>query len=76
MDIRMPVMTGLEAAIEIRKLDHKDKDIPIIAMTADAFSDDIKKCLDSGMNAHISKPIDIDIVKSAILKFLPESKKE
>lgn len=70
MDIRMPVMTGFEATTEIRKLNHPDKDIPIIAMTADAFSDDVKKCLDCGMNAHVSKPIDIDIVKSTILKFL------
>ncbi|MDE7263211.1 MAG: response regulator [Anaeroplasmataceae bacterium] len=72
MDIRMPVMTGLEATVEIRKLDHPDKNIPIIAMTADAFSDDMKKCLDCGMNAHISKPIDLEIVKTTILKFLNE----
>lgn len=70
MDIRMPVMTGLEATVEIRKLDHPDKNLPIIAMTADAFSDDMKKCLDCGMNAHISKPIDLEIVKATILKFL------
>ncbi len=68
MDIRMPVMTGIEATIEIRKLDHPDKDIPIIAMTADAFSDDMKKCIECGMNAHISKPIDLDMVKNTILK--------
>lgn len=70
MDIRMPVMTGYEATVEIRKLDHPDKDIPIIAMTADAFADDMKRCLDCGMNAHIAKPIDIDMVKKTIAKFL------
>ena len=70
MDIRMPVMTGYEATEAIRKLDHPDKDLPIIAMTADAFADDMKKCLDCGMNAHIAKPIDIDIVQATLLKFL------
>ncbi|MDE6407617.1 MAG: response regulator [Anaeroplasmataceae bacterium] len=74
MDIRMPLMSGLEATEAIRKLDHPNKDIPIIAMTADAFSDDIKKCLDCGMNAHISKPIDIDAVQTTILKFLKKNK--
>ena len=70
MDIRMPVMTGLEATEAIRKLNHPDKDLPIIAMTADAFSDDIKKCIDCGMNAHIAKPIDIDLVQATLLKFI------
>lgn len=55
----MPVMNGLEAARQIRALERADaKSIPIIAMTADAFEDDIRKCLDAGMNGHISKPID------------------
>lgn len=70
MDIRMPVMTGYEATEAIRKLDHPDKDLPIIAMTADAFADDMKKCLDCGMNAHIAKPIDIDVVQATLLKFI------
>ena len=70
MDIRMPVMSGYEATEEIRKLDHPDKDLPIIAMTADAFADDMKKCLDCGMNAHIAKPIDIDVVQSTLAKFI------
>lgn len=70
MDIRMPVMTGYEATQAIRALDHPDKDLPIIAMTADAFSDDIKKCLECGMNAHIAKPIDIEYVKSVLAKFV------
>ena len=59
MDIRMPVMNGYEAAALIRKSGRPDSGLPIIAMTADAFSDDVKKCLDSGMNAHVAKPIDM-----------------
>ncbi len=70
MDIRMPVMTGYEAAEIIRKLDREDSDIPIIAMTADAFAEDVQKCMESGMNAHISKPIDIDEVAKILEKYL------
>ena len=70
MDVRMPVMTGLEATEAIRRLNHPDSSIPIIAMTADAFSDDIKKCLDSGMNAHIAKPINIKEVGRLLSKFI------
>jgi len=70
MDIRMPIMTGYDATIAIRKLDHPDKDLPIIAMTADAFADDMKKCLECGMQAHIAKPIDIDVVQQTLAKFL------
>ncbi|MCH5158252.1 MAG: response regulator [Clostridiales bacterium] len=70
MDIRMPVMNGLEAAMEIRKLDHPDHNLPIIAMTADAFTDDMKRCLDAGMNAHIAKPIDIETVQKTLKKYI------
>ncbi len=70
MDIRMPVMNGIETATYIRGLNHNYKDIPIIAMTADAFSEDIQKCLDCGMNAHISKPIDLEVVKATLAKFI------
>jgi Signal transduction histidine kinase len=67
MDIRMPVMNGYEATEAIRALERKDAgSIPIIAMTADAFEDDKKKCRDAGMNAHISKPIDPDTMMSTI----------
>lgn len=59
MDIRMPIMNGLDATKAIRSLNRLDKDLPIIAMTADAFSDDAKQCLECGMNAHIPKPIDV-----------------
>ena len=72
MDLRMPVMTGYEATAAIRALDRPDKDIPIIAMTADAFSEDIKKCLDAGMNAHVAKPIDIREVSRLLEKFISE----
>ena len=72
MDLRMPVMTGYEATEAIRGLDRPDKDIPIIAMTADAFSEDIKKCLDAGMNAHVAKPIDVREVARLLEKFINE----
>ena len=58
MDIRMPVMDGFEAARLIRSCARSDAGIPIIAMTADAFSEDIAKCMGCGMNAHVSKPVD------------------
>ncbi len=70
MDLRMPVMTGYEATEAIRNLDRPDSDIPIIAMTADAFSEDIKKCLDAGMNAHVAKPIDIREVSRLLEKYM------
>ncbi len=59
MDIRMPVMNGYDATIAIRELERPDSNLPIIAMTADAFSDDARHCLECGMNAHIAKPIDL-----------------
>jgi len=59
MDIRMPVMDGCAAARAIRASDRPDAAaVPIIAMTADAFSDDVQRCLDAGMNGHVPKPID------------------
>ena len=70
MDIRMPLMNGYEAAVAIRDLDRPDKGLPIIAMTADAFADDVQHCLDCGMNAHIAKPIDVDKFIAQLEKFL------
>ena len=71
MDLRMPVMTGYEATEAIRGLERADaKTIPIIAMTADAFSEDIQKCLACGMNAHVSKPIDVREVAQKLLKYM------
>lgn len=72
MDIRMPVMSGLEASEAIRKLDRSDKNIPIIAMTADAFAEDREKCLKAGMNAHIAKPIDVGEVIKILEKFVKQ----
>ena len=60
MDIRMPVMDGLAATRCIRKADHPDsKTVPIVAMTANVFEEDVKKSFEAGMNAHLSKPVDI-----------------
>ncbi len=59
MDIRMPVMNGYDATTAIRALGRPDSKLPIIAMTADAFSDDAQHCLEVGMDAHIAKPIDL-----------------
>ncbi len=70
MDIRMPIMTGYEAAKAIRALDRPDADLPIVAMTADAFSEDIQKCIDCGMNAHVAKPIDVKEVVKQLKKFM------
>lgn len=71
MDLRMPVMTGFEAAAAIRKLEREDaRTIPIIAASADAFKDDIQKCLDCGMDAHTPKPLDLQNVFSLLKKYL------
>ena len=70
MDIRMPVMTGYEAAQAIRAMNRADNGIPIIAMTADAFSEDIKRCLDCGMNAHVAKPIDMREIVFQLEKYI------
>lgn len=70
MDIRMPVMNGYEAAEAIRHLDRPDANLPIIAMTADAFSDDIQRCLDYGMNEHVAKPIDMNRLTQILKKYL------
>jgi len=71
MDVRMPIMNGYESTMAIRSLNRSDaKEIPIIAMTADAFAEDIKRCLDSGMNAHTAKPINLDEVFSLLNRFI------
>lgn len=69
MDVMMPVMDGLEATKAIRMLEREDaKRVPIIAMTANAFEEDRKACLDAGMDEHIGKPIDIPLLKRTITK--------
>lgn len=70
MDVRMPVMNGYEATEAIRALDRPDASLPIIAMTADAYSEDIQRCLAHGMNAHVAKPIDIKEVARILKRFL------
>ena len=70
MDIQMPIMDGYEATEIIRQ---KDKDIPIIAITANAMKDDIAKSLKSGMNSHINKPISVEELYETILKYAPQS---
>lgn len=71
MDVRMPVMNGYESTKAIRALDHPDaQTIPIIAMTADAFSEDIQRCLECGMNAHTAKPVNLGELISLLKKFI------
>ena len=73
MDIQMSEMNGLEATRNIRKLDDPwASSIPIIAMTADAFSENVTECLEAGMNGHIAKPIDIKIVIKEIRRIKEE----
>ena len=71
MDMQMPVMDGLEATRRIRSL-NKDyfKNVPIVAMTANAFEEDRKAALDAGMNEHVAKPIDVEKLKKVLRKFL------
>ncbi len=70
MDVQMPVMNGYEATRAIRALDREDaKEIPIIAMTANAFSEDVKEAMDAGMNAHVAKPIDMELLRVAVNQF-------
>ena len=69
MDMQMPVMDGLTATREIRKLDHF-KDLPILAMTANAMDQDKEKCAEAGMNDHVAKPIDPDELFNALLKWI------
>ena len=71
MDVQMPIMDGYEATRTIRALPREDvKDIPIIAMTANAMEEDKEAALKNGMNAHIAKPIDIDVFMAVLRKFL------
>ena len=70
LDIMMPVMDGLESAREIRNLNRPDaKTIPIVAMTANAFLDDIRRSREAGMNEHLSKPLDMQKVAQTVYRF-------
>lgn len=71
MDIQMPVLNGYEAAKQIRKLENPGlSSVPILAMTANAFDEDRKMALRSGMNGHIAKPIDLNLLFSALKELL------
>jgi len=73
MDVRMPEMDGLEAAAAIRKLDRPDAgSVPIIALTANAFDEDVQRSLQAGMNAHLTKPIDNEALYSALEMLIHE----
>lgn len=75
MDIQMPVMDGYEATRKIRESERPEgKSIPIIAMTANAFAEDVKSSLDAGMNAYILKPIDMNKLEEAIISYKKENK--
>ncbi len=77
MDVQMPVMNGYEATRAIRALQRGDaRTIPIIAMTANAFAEDEKAALDAGMNVHVAKPIDIELLKKAIRNCIDERERE
>ncbi|MCH5206125.1 MAG: response regulator [Oscillospiraceae bacterium] len=77
MDVQMPVMGGYEATKTIRQLEHPmAKIIPIIAMTANAFAEDIKDALDAGMNAHASKPVDMAALEQTVREILAEEQTE
>ena len=71
MDVQMPEMDGYEATRRIRRLDlPRAKDIPIVAMTANVFKEDISRCLEAGMNAHIGKPLDLDEMLAVLNRYL------
>ena len=73
MDMRMPEMDGLEATRRIRALDRPDaKSIPIIALTANAFDEDVQKSMQAGLNAHLSKPVQPDVLYETLEDLIEE----
>ena len=75
MDVMMPVMDGLEAARRIRSLNRPDaKTIPIFAMTANAFADDAERSRQAGMNEHLTKPLDAQVLLKTIGKYRKQGK--
>ena len=76
MDIQMPIMDGYEATKIIRSLNNKNAQIPIIAMTANAFKEDRKHALQLGMNEHLAKPVDIEKLKDVLTKYFNHEKRE
>ena len=74
MDIRMPLMDGYAATRAIRACGHpRAADIPIIAMTANAFAEDVKDALNAGMNVHIAKPIDMGLLKKTVKQYVSKN---
>ena len=73
MDVQMPVMDGHQAARAIRRSSHPDaKRIPIAAMTANAFAEDVEAALAAGMDAHVAKPVDLDVLKTTLFRILKQ----
>jgi CheY-like chemotaxis protein len=71
MDVMMPIMNGIDATRAIRSSSHPQaKTIPIIAMTANAYKEDEEKVIEAGMNAHVAKPVDVDILMSVLAKYV------
>ena len=71
MDIRMPVMSGLEAARQIRAMSRADaQTVPIIAMTANAYEEDVSQSLAAGMNAHLAKPIEPQVILDTLAGYI------
>ena len=71
MDVRMPEMDGLEATAKIRALERPDaKTVPIIAMTANAFDEDVQRSLQVGMNAHLSKPVEPELLYNTLEEYI------
>ena len=76
MDIMMPVMNGLDATRAIRSMEREDcHTIPIVAMSANAFDDDLKKSVECGMNGHLSKPVDVDKLYQTLDEVIRGSRK-
>ena len=77
MDLRMPVMDGLEAARRIRALERPDAGtVPIIALTANGFENDVRRTMDAGMNAHLLKPVDADLLYTTLRRLIAAGGKE
>jgi CheY-like chemotaxis protein len=77
MDVQMPQMDGYEATTRIRALDRADaRKVPIVALTANAFKEDVDKAMQSGMNAHMAKPVEMDKLVEVLFRFLPATDKD
>ena len=75
LDLRMPVMDGKTAARAIRDLEREDaRKVPIIAVSADAYPEDIQACLDAGMDGHIAKPVDVDELLTTLIRFIGQGR--